>query len=163
MISATPASQTQPGSLCESTEKIVFSCTVGKASKIVSLCSSKVLTKIKVTCSTASDCRERSSLNFRSNANRRSPRSNTHTTSARSLIKLRSVSPPTDTSTRSLMITTASRNLRNVTREFGSRHLAAKKPHSTVVAKQRLSTEILPRYSRNLNRFLRKLQNKEMS
>ena len=37
--------QTQPGSLCESTEKIVFSCTVGKASKIVSLCSSKDLTK----------------------------------------------------------------------------------------------------------------------
>lgn len=37
--------QTQTGSLCESTEKIVFSCTVGKAAKIVSLCSSKELTK----------------------------------------------------------------------------------------------------------------------
>ena len=45
VISATPASQSQPGSLCESTEKIVFNCTAGKASKFVSLCSSKVLTK----------------------------------------------------------------------------------------------------------------------
>lgn len=35
----------QGGSLCESTEKIVFSCTAGKTSKIVSLCSSKELTK----------------------------------------------------------------------------------------------------------------------
>jgi len=39
------SAQTQSGSLCESTEKIVFSCTVGKAAKIVSLCSSKELTK----------------------------------------------------------------------------------------------------------------------
>ena len=45
VISATSASQLQPASLCESTEKIVFNCTVGKASKLVSLCSSKVLTK----------------------------------------------------------------------------------------------------------------------
>src|SRR6185503_12634451 len=37
--------QLQPGSLCESTEKVVFSCTITKASKIVSLCSSKELTK----------------------------------------------------------------------------------------------------------------------
>ena len=37
--------QLQRGSLCESTEKIVFSCAVGKATKIVSLCSSKELTK----------------------------------------------------------------------------------------------------------------------
>jgi len=45
MITARPATQMQPGSLCESSEKIVFNCTVGKAAKIVSLCSSKELTK----------------------------------------------------------------------------------------------------------------------
>ena len=39
--------QMQAGSLCESAEKIVFSCAVGKTSKIVSLCSSKDLTKEK--------------------------------------------------------------------------------------------------------------------
>ena len=43
-VNATPA-QLQAGSLCESSEKIVFNCTVGKAAKIVSLCSSKELTK----------------------------------------------------------------------------------------------------------------------
>ena len=43
-VSATPA-QLQAGSLCESSEKIVFNCTVGKTAKIVSLCSSKELTK----------------------------------------------------------------------------------------------------------------------
>src|SRR5690242_4527941 len=48
-----------------------------------------------------------------------------------------------DTNTRSLTISTASRNPRNATRESGSHRQAAKKPHSTVVAKQRLSTEIL--------------------
>jgi hypothetical protein len=37
--------QLQPGSLCERGEKIVFSCTVGKSPKTVSLCSSRVLTK----------------------------------------------------------------------------------------------------------------------
>ena len=45
VISATPAPQTQPGSLCESGEKIVFSCKVEIAAKFVSLCSSKELTK----------------------------------------------------------------------------------------------------------------------
>jgi len=45
LVISAPASQTQTGSLCESTEKIVFSCTGGKAAKIVSLCSSKELTK----------------------------------------------------------------------------------------------------------------------
>jgi len=44
-VFAPNASEMQGGSLCESTEKIVFSCTVGKAAKIVSLCSSKELTK----------------------------------------------------------------------------------------------------------------------
>jgi len=39
------ALQLQRGSLCESGEKIVFSCTVGKTAKIVSLCSSTELTK----------------------------------------------------------------------------------------------------------------------
>lgn len=42
-VSATPA-QLQVGSLCESSETIIFNCTVAKA-KIVSLCSSKELTK----------------------------------------------------------------------------------------------------------------------
>ena len=37
--------QLQAGSLCENTEKVVFSCTITKAAKIVSLCSSKELTK----------------------------------------------------------------------------------------------------------------------
>jgi hypothetical protein len=40
-------SQLQAGSLCVREEKIVFSCTVGKSAKIVSLCSSKELTKDK--------------------------------------------------------------------------------------------------------------------
>jgi hypothetical protein len=44
-VTAGSGAQLQSGSLCESTEKIVFSCTVGKASKMVSLCSSKELTK----------------------------------------------------------------------------------------------------------------------
>ena len=47
-VPGTPLSdmaQLQPGSLCESTEKVVFSCTITKAAKIVSLCSSKQLTK----------------------------------------------------------------------------------------------------------------------
>jgi hypothetical protein len=44
VVTAGSGTQTQP-SLCESSEKIVFNCTVGKASKIVSLCSSKDLTK----------------------------------------------------------------------------------------------------------------------
>ena len=44
-VTAGSGAQTQPGSLCESTEKTVFSCTVGKAAKMVSLCSSKELTK----------------------------------------------------------------------------------------------------------------------
>ena len=39
------ALQLQRGSLCESAEKIVFSCTVGKTAKMVSLCSSTELTK----------------------------------------------------------------------------------------------------------------------
>ena len=43
--SATAVAPTQPGSLCENTEKIVFSCTIRKPAKIVSLCSSKELTK----------------------------------------------------------------------------------------------------------------------
>ena len=37
--------QLQTGSLCARDEKIVFSCTLGKPAKIVSLCSSKELTK----------------------------------------------------------------------------------------------------------------------
>jgi hypothetical protein len=37
--------QLQPGSLCERDEKIVFSCTLTKPAKIVSLCSSKELTR----------------------------------------------------------------------------------------------------------------------
>jgi len=37
--------QLQRGSLCESTEKIVFSCAIAEVPKIVSLCSSKELTK----------------------------------------------------------------------------------------------------------------------
>ena len=47
-VPGTPLSgmaQLQPGSLCENTEKVVFSCTITKAAKIVSLCSSKELTK----------------------------------------------------------------------------------------------------------------------
>jgi len=48
-VTATPAlnvMQLQPGSLCANEEKIVFSCTTaGKTAKIVSLCSSKELTK----------------------------------------------------------------------------------------------------------------------
>src|SRR5919106_687690 len=44
-ITASNVAQLQPGSLCERDEKIVFSCTVGKAAKTVSLCSSKELTK----------------------------------------------------------------------------------------------------------------------
>lgn len=39
--------QTQPSSLCESTEKIVFSCLIRRPAKLVSLCSSKELTKDK--------------------------------------------------------------------------------------------------------------------
>jgi len=51
-VNVAPASltiaQLQAGSLCESNEKIVFSCTVtGKTAKNVSLCSSKELTKDK--------------------------------------------------------------------------------------------------------------------
>jgi len=42
---AAPVSQLQAGSLCRRDEKIVFSCTVTKAAKIVSLCSSKQLAK----------------------------------------------------------------------------------------------------------------------
>ena len=38
-------SQLQAGSLCERDEKIVFSCSLRKPAKIVSLCSSKELTK----------------------------------------------------------------------------------------------------------------------
>lgn len=38
-------SQLQAGSLCEKDEKIVFSCPITKPAKIVSLCSSKQLTK----------------------------------------------------------------------------------------------------------------------
>ena len=49
MVNATPAlnvAQLQPGSLCGNEEKIVFSCTTaGKTAKVVSLCSSKELTK----------------------------------------------------------------------------------------------------------------------
>src|SRR6185503_12999879 len=37
--------QLQGGSLCENTEKVVFSCGIAKPAKIVSLCSSKELTK----------------------------------------------------------------------------------------------------------------------
>jgi hypothetical protein len=37
--------QLQRGSLCEKAEKIVFSCTLRKSAKIVSLCASKDLTK----------------------------------------------------------------------------------------------------------------------
>ena len=47
-ISAAPSmrvAQTQAGSLCESTEKVVFNCAIGKTAKLVSLCSSKELTK----------------------------------------------------------------------------------------------------------------------
>jgi hypothetical protein len=35
----------QAGTLCENTEQVVFSCTIKKPAKIVSLCSSKELTK----------------------------------------------------------------------------------------------------------------------
>ena len=44
-VPATPVSQLQAGSLCQRDEKVVFSCTVSKAAKIVSLCASKQLTK----------------------------------------------------------------------------------------------------------------------
>jgi hypothetical protein len=44
-IPGNSASQVQPGTLCEPTEKIVFSCTITRPAKIVSLCSSKELTK----------------------------------------------------------------------------------------------------------------------
>src|SRR6187401_870618 len=39
--------QLQAGTLCEQTEKIVFSCPIVNSRKIVSLCSSKELTKEK--------------------------------------------------------------------------------------------------------------------
>ena len=42
---ASNVEQLQPGSLCERGEKIVFSCALTKPAKIVSLCSSKELTK----------------------------------------------------------------------------------------------------------------------
>jgi hypothetical protein len=42
--SASRAVQLQAGSLCENTEKVVFTCTT-RTSKVVSLCSSKELTK----------------------------------------------------------------------------------------------------------------------
>ena len=45
VVTAGSGAQTQPGSLCESNEKMVFNCTVGKTAKLVSLCSSKELTK----------------------------------------------------------------------------------------------------------------------
>jgi hypothetical protein len=38
-------SQLQAGSLCENTEQVVFSCAIKKPARIVSLCSSKELTK----------------------------------------------------------------------------------------------------------------------
>ena len=44
-IGAPPVAKLQPASLCEPAEKVVFSCTVAKLAKIVSLCSSKELTK----------------------------------------------------------------------------------------------------------------------
>ena len=44
-VSLSNMAQLQAGSLCESTEKIVFSCTINKPAKIVSLCSSNELTK----------------------------------------------------------------------------------------------------------------------
>jgi len=47
LATASNVPQLQPGSLCERDEKIVFSCAVGKQPKIVSLCSSKELTKDK--------------------------------------------------------------------------------------------------------------------
>jgi hypothetical protein len=47
LASASNVAQLQAGSLCEGDEKIVFSCAVGKQAKIVSLCSSKELTKDK--------------------------------------------------------------------------------------------------------------------
>ena len=43
--SATNINELQAGSLCEKDEKIVFSCPIRKPAKIVSLCSSKELTK----------------------------------------------------------------------------------------------------------------------
>jgi len=48
LATASNVAQLQPGSLCERDEKIVFSCTLGKQAKpgkVVSLCSSKELTK----------------------------------------------------------------------------------------------------------------------
>ena len=46
-LSLANVAQLQPGSLCQRDEKIVFSCAVGKQAKLVSLCSSKELTKDK--------------------------------------------------------------------------------------------------------------------
>ena len=43
--SGAAVSQLQAGTLCENTEQVVFSCTIRKSAKIVSLCSSKELTK----------------------------------------------------------------------------------------------------------------------
>ena len=45
LATASNVEQLQPGSLCERGEKIVFSCALTKPPKIVSLCSSKELTK----------------------------------------------------------------------------------------------------------------------
>ena len=45
LATASNVAQLQPGSLCQRDEKIVFSCAAGKQAKIVSLCSSKELTK----------------------------------------------------------------------------------------------------------------------
>ena len=47
LATASNVAQLRAGSLCEREEKIVFSCAVGKQAKIVSLCSSKELTKDK--------------------------------------------------------------------------------------------------------------------
>lgn len=44
-VATTSPAQLQTGSLCERDEKVVFSCTVAKSARIVSLCSSKQLTK----------------------------------------------------------------------------------------------------------------------
>ena len=44
-IGAPPVAKLPAASLCEPAEKVVFSCTVTKVAKIVSLCSSKELTK----------------------------------------------------------------------------------------------------------------------
>ena len=157
LISTATASQLQRGSLCESTEKIVFNCSIEKANKIVSLCSSKELTNDRGYLQYRFGLPGKIELEF--------PKQREQTQSAfkyshyfRAQFDQTEISFTSNNyNTRSSMISTASKNPLGAIRESELHRLTVKKRLSPAVERHWLTTRILQRCFPSPNSFPRKV------